>query len=49
MKKKTQSPILTIILLIAALAACIYGFVSGEAGVVLAKAIRICMECIGLG
>ena len=34
---------------IAALAMCIYGVATGQAEDVFRKAIRICMECIGLG
>ena len=34
---------------IAALGMCIYGAATGQAEDVLRKAIRICMECIGLG
>ena len=34
---------------IAALGTCVYGAVIGQAEDVLRKAIRICMECIGLG
>ena len=34
---------------IAALGMCVYGAVTGQAEDVLRKAIRICMECIGLG
>ena len=34
---------------IAALGMCVYGAVTGQAEYVLRKAIRICMECIGLG
>ncbi len=35
--------------LITACAFIIYGFTRGEAGVVLNKAVNICLECIGLG
>lgn len=40
---------ISIILLIIALCSVSYGIFRGEAVVVLTKAIRICMECIGLG
>lgn len=35
--------------LITACAFLIYGFMRGEAGFVLNKAVNICLECIGLG
>ena len=48
MKKRTGGW-LTAALLAAALAMCVYGAAAGQAEDVLAKAVRICMECIGLG
>ena len=39
----------TILLIAAAAALCLYGAFNGEAEAVFNKAIRICMECIGLG
>lgn len=40
---------LRITVLLSACAFVIYGFIRGEAGVVLHKAVNICLECIGLG
>ena len=37
------------VLAIAGTAFLLYGIFSGQAGSVLNKAIRICMECIGIG
>ncbi|MBR4743980.1 MAG: hypothetical protein IK082_07310 [Oscillospiraceae bacterium] len=48
MKKRTGGW-LTAALLAAALAMCAFGAAAGQAEDVLAKAARICMECIGLG
>jgi hypothetical protein len=39
----------TIALIPLAIALCAFGIYRGEVAVVLAKAINICMECIGLG
>ena len=44
MKKITQY-----LLLAASVAVMVYGATRGELQVVLMKAVRICMECIGLG
>lgn len=38
-----------IICLFTACAFIVFGLVRGEAGVVLNKAVNICLECIGLG
>ena len=37
------------ILLIFALASCLFGAVRGEMQTVLQKAAAVCMECIGIG
>ena len=47
---KREVPVkVTIALIPLAMALCAFGVYRGEVGVVLAKAINICMECIGLG
>lgn len=40
--------VLRVCLLVTSLAAIVYGILSGEAEAVLAKGIRICLECIGI-
>lgn len=37
------------VMLVLGIALVIIGVVTGQAGEVLAKAVRICMECVGLG
>jgi len=37
------------ILLIAGVSMMSYGAVRGEAAVVLSKAIKLCLECVGIG
>ena len=38
-----------ILLLIVGIAMISYGAVRGEAAVVLGKAIKLCLECVGIG
>lgn len=38
-----------LILLVIALVAIAYGILNGELQVVLAKGIRVCLECVGIG
>ncbi|MBR5419927.1 MAG: thioredoxin [Lachnospiraceae bacterium] len=50
MKQKKEVPYwISLILLLAAVASCIFGLYSGEAKIVYGKAVKICMECIGIG
>ncbi len=47
---KREVPLkVTIALILLALALCAFGIYHGEVDIVFAKAINICMECIGLG
>ena len=47
--KKTVPNYVTLILLLIAVASCIFGVSRGEANTVNKKATNICMECIGIG
>ena len=47
--KKTLPTYVTLILLLLAIASCIFGFSRGEGKTVSKKATNICMECIGIG
>ena len=38
-----------IVLLVAGIAMLCFGVWRGEAGTVLSKAVRICLECVGIG
>lgn len=44
-----KSRALSIIIVVISIAMIYYGYNNGEVKVVLDKAIRICMECIGIG
>lgn len=46
---KAIKPAAQVALLIAGIAMVSFGAVRGEAEAVLAKAIRLCLECIGIG
>ena len=44
-----KSRALSAVIIFISMAMIYYGYSNGEAKVVLDKAIRICMECIGIG
>jgi hypothetical protein len=46
---KTLPAYVTLILLLIAIASCVFGFSRGEAKTINKKATSICMECIGIG
>lgn len=48
MKEKTRT-LISFILLLAAIASCVFGISRGEMKTVNKKATNICMECIGIG
>lgn len=48
-KKIFKSRALSIVIIFISMAMIYYGRSNGEAKIVLDKAIRICMECIGIG
>lgn len=49
MKKIIKSRYFTLLILIAGVLMTYHGYNNGEVKVVLEKAVRICMECIGIG
>ncbi|EKX92176.1 MULTISPECIES: CD1871A family CXXC motif-containing protein [Peptostreptococcus] len=48
-KKFLKSRTLSLVIVFISMAMIYYGHTNGETKVVLDKAIRICMECIGIG
>lgn len=46
---KAVKPIVQVALLIVGIAMVCFGVMHGEADAVLAKAIRLCLECVGIG
>ena len=46
---RSKKAILQVFLLICGVAMLCYGALRGEADTVLSKAIRLCLECVGIG
>ena len=49
MKKRLKNALPTAALLIVSAALAIVGATQGQAAQVLAKAVKICLECVGIG
>ncbi|MFR7350031.1 CD1871A family CXXC motif-containing protein [Peptoniphilus sp.] len=49
MKKFFKSRYFSLFVLVLGVAMAYYGYQNDEAKVVLAKAIKICLECVGIG
>ena len=48
-KQLSKKAAAQVLLLLAGLAMLLYGASRGEAGVVLSKAVKLCLECVGIG
>ena len=48
-KMQLKQSLIRLILLAAGVIMVLFGVLRGEAGIVLAKAIRLCLECVGIG
>lgn len=46
---RAKKAIVQVLLIAAGIAMVCFGALRGEAGAVLSKAIRLCLECVGIG
>ena len=46
---RAKKAVVQVLLIAAGIAMVCFGALRGEAGVVLNKAIRLCLECVGIG